>query len=99
MEKAALAREAFAGEAAVTISHPEIPGVRGARCVQGPGRHFLARRLRVPLGSVLAIGDQWNDYEMIAMAGHGTAMPTAPPASARRRAMSPRHWRTRARPG
>jgi Cof subfamily protein (haloacid dehalogenase superfamily) len=78
VEKAALAREAFAGEAAVTISHPKFlefvaPGVSKGRAIR-----FLARRLRVPLGSVLAIGDQWNDYEMIAMAGHGTAMPTAP---------------------
>jgi hypothetical protein len=39
---------------------------------------YLARRLRIPLGSVLAIGDQWNDLEMLAVAGHGTAMPTAP---------------------
>jgi len=27
---------------------------------------------------VLAIGDQWNDIEMLAEVGHGTAMPTAP---------------------
>jgi hypothetical protein len=27
---------------------------------------------------VLAIGDQWNDFEMLAEVGHGTAMPTAP---------------------
>jgi hydroxymethylpyrimidine pyrophosphatase-like HAD family hydrolase len=39
---------------------------------------WLARRLEVPLGAVLAIGDQWNDIEMLAEVGHGTAMPTAP---------------------
>ena len=27
---------------------------------------------------MLAIGDQWNDIEMIAEVGHGTAMPSAP---------------------
>jgi 3-deoxy-D-manno-octulosonate 8-phosphate phosphatase KdsC-like HAD superfamily phosphatase len=32
----------------------------------------------VPLGAVLAIGDQWNDIEMLAEVGHGTAMPSAP---------------------
>jgi len=26
----------------------------------------------------LAIGDQWNDLEMLAEVGHGTAMPSAP---------------------
>jgi len=34
--------------------------------------------LGIPLGAVLAIGDQWNDIEMLAEVGHGTAMPTAP---------------------
>jgi len=27
---------------------------------------------------VLAIGDQWNDLEMLLEVGHGAAMPTAP---------------------
>jgi hypothetical protein len=26
----------------------------------------------------MAIGDQWNDLEMLGEVGHGTAMPTAP---------------------
>jgi 3-deoxy-D-manno-octulosonate 8-phosphate phosphatase KdsC-like HAD superfamily phosphatase len=26
----------------------------------------------------MAIGDQWNDIEMLAEVGHGAAMPTAP---------------------
>ena len=33
---------------------------------------------RIPLGATLAIGDQWNDLEMLAEVGHGTAMPSAP---------------------
>lgn len=78
VEIARLAQDRFAGEAAVTISHPKFlefvaPGVSKGRAVR-----FLARRARIPLGSVLAIGDQWNDLEMLAVAGHGTAMPTAP---------------------
>lgn len=72
------ARERFAGRADVTISHPRFlefvaPGVSKGRAVR-----WLAHRARVPLGRVLAIGDQWNDYEMIRDVGHGTAMPTAP---------------------
>ena len=73
-----LARARFAGRADVTVSHPHFiefvaPGVSKGRAVR-----WLARRLGVPLGAVLAIGDQWNDIEMLAEVGHGTAMPTAP---------------------
>jgi hydroxymethylpyrimidine pyrophosphatase-like HAD family hydrolase len=77
-EVAPLAREAFAGLADVTISHPRFlefvaPGVSKGRAIR-----WLARRLRIPLGATLAIGDQWNDLEMLAEVGHGTAMPSAP---------------------
>jgi Cof subfamily protein (haloacid dehalogenase superfamily) len=75
---APLARDAFAGRADVTISHPRFlefvaPGVSKGRAIR-----YLARRLRVPLAATLAIGDQWNDFEMLAEVGHGAAMPTAP---------------------
>ncbi len=79
VEVAPLARAAFAGRADVTISHPRFlefvaPGVSKGRAIR-----WLARRLRIPLGATLAIGDQWNDLEMIAEVGHGAAMPSAPP--------------------
>jgi Cof subfamily protein (haloacid dehalogenase superfamily) len=78
VEVAPAARAEFAGLADVTISHPRFlefvaPGVSKGRAVR-----WLARRLRVPLAATLAIGDQWNDFEMIAEVGHGTAMPSAP---------------------
>lgn len=77
-ELASLARAQFAGRAAVTISHPRFleftaPGVSKGRAIR-----WLARRLGIPLGAVLAMGDQWNDIEMLAEVGHGTAMPSAP---------------------
>ena len=77
-QMAALARARFSGVADVTISHPRFlefvaPGVSKGRAVR-----WLARRLKVPLGATLAVGDQWNDLEMLAEVGHGTAMPTAP---------------------
>ena len=73
-----VAREHFAGRAAVTISHPRFieflqPGVS-----KGAAVAWLARRAGVPLDNVLAIGDQFNDLEMIAAVGHGAAMPHAP---------------------
>jgi Cof subfamily protein (haloacid dehalogenase superfamily) len=78
VEAAPIARAQFAGRADVTISHPRFlefiaPGVSKGRAVR-----WLARRLRIPLAATLAIGDQWNDLEMLAEVGHGTAMPSAP---------------------
>ena len=75
---APLARARFAGVADVTISHPKYlefvaPGVSKGRAIR-----WLARRLGIPLEATLAVGDQWNDLEMIAEVGHGAAMPTAP---------------------
>jgi len=75
---APLARAHFAGVADVTISHPKFlefvaPGTSKGRAVR-----WLARRLGVPLGATLAIGDQWNDLEMLGEVGHGAAMPSAP---------------------
>jgi Cof subfamily protein (haloacid dehalogenase superfamily) len=77
-ELAPLARERFGAVAAVTISHPRFleftaPGVSKGRAIR-----WLARRLGIALGAVLAVGDQWNDIEMLAEVGHGAAMPTAP---------------------
>jgi hypothetical protein len=77
---ASLARDRFRGAADVTISHPKFlefvaPGVSKGRAVR-----WLARRFRIPLGATLAIGDQWNDFEMLGEVGHGTAMPSAPAA-------------------
>jgi Cof subfamily protein (haloacid dehalogenase superfamily) len=73
-----VARARFAGRAAVTISHPRFleflrPGVS-----KGAAVGWLARRAGVPLANVLAVGDQFNDLEMIAAVGHGAAMPHAP---------------------
>jgi hydroxymethylpyrimidine pyrophosphatase-like HAD family hydrolase len=84
------ARERFAGRAAVTVSHPRFleflrPGVS-----KGVAVAWLARRAGVPLSSVLAIGDQFNDLEMIAGVGHGAAMPHAPaPVRAAARYIAP----------
>jgi hypothetical protein len=77
-ELAPAAAAAFAGVADVTISHPRFlefvaPGVSKGRAIR-----WLARRLGIPLAQTLAIGDQWNDIEMLAEVGHGAAMPSAP---------------------
>ncbi len=74
------ARAAFEGRAQVTVSHPEYlewnaPGVTKGRAVR-----WLARRLGIPLAQTMAIGDQYNDAEMLAEVGHGVAMGDSPEA-------------------
>ena len=83
-------RTRFAGRAEVTISHPRFLEFLAPGVSKLVGVRHLARRARVPLGRVLAIGDQFNDVEMISGVGHGAAMATAPEAvRARARYIAP----------
>lgn len=74
------ARAAFAGELDVTISHPEYLEFTAPGVNKGAALRWLARRLKIPLDQTMAIGDQHNDLEMLAAAGHGVAMGGAPDA-------------------
>lgn len=76
----AAARAQFAGRAAVTISHPRFLEFLARGVSKAVGVRHLARRAGVPLGRVLAVGDQFNDLEMLTAVGHGAAMPAAPAA-------------------
>jgi Cof subfamily protein (haloacid dehalogenase superfamily) len=83
-------RRRFAGRAEVTISHPRFLEFLAPGVSKLVGVRHLARRARVPLGRVLAVGDQFNDLEMIAGVGHGAAMPSAPdPVRAAARYLAP----------
>ncbi len=83
-------RARFAGRAEVTISHPRFLEFLAPGVSKLVGVRHLARRAGVPLGRVLAIGDQFNDLEMIAGVGHGAAMPSAPgPVRAAARYLAP----------
>ena len=73
-------RAHFAGRAEVTLSHPRFMEFLAPGVSKGMGIRWLARHLRAPLEQCLAIGDQYNDLEMISEVGHGVAMPSAPPA-------------------
>ena len=75
-----VARARFAGQADVTLSQPRFLGCLRPGVSKGTAVRWLARRAKVPLASVLAVGDQFNDLEMIAAVGHGAAMPHAPEA-------------------
>ena len=73
-------RAHFAGRAEVTLSHPRFLEFLAPGVSKGAAINWLARRSRVPLEQCLAIGDQYNDLEMIGEVGHGVAMPSAPAA-------------------
>jgi Cof subfamily protein (haloacid dehalogenase superfamily) len=75
----ASARAGFAGRAEVTVSHPEYLEFTAPGVTKGRALRWLARRLHVPLGATMAIGDQHNDLEMLLAAGYGVAMAGAPP--------------------
>lgn len=72
------ARAEFAGRAEVTLSHPRFIEFVAPGVSKGQALRWLARHAGVSLSRTLAIGDQWNDLEMIVAAGHGAAMPSAP---------------------
>lgn len=74
------ARAAFAGRAQVTVSHPAYLEFNAPGVTKGQAVGWVARRLGVPLSRVLAVGDQYNDLEMLARVGHGVAMGQAPEA-------------------
>ncbi len=76
----ATARERFAGRLEVTVSHPAYLEFVALGVSKGRAVRWLAGRHGIPLGHVLAVGDQLNDLEMVAAAGHGAAMPHAPEA-------------------
>jgi Cof subfamily protein (haloacid dehalogenase superfamily) len=74
------ARAYFAGRAEVTLSHPRFLEFLAPGVSKGQAVRWLARRLGVPLSQAMAVGDQYNDLEMITEVGHGVAMPSAPAA-------------------
>ncbi|HEY6058907.1 MAG TPA: Cof-type HAD-IIB family hydrolase, partial [Candidatus Limnocylindrales bacterium] len=72
------ARRTFAGRADATISHPRFLEFVAPGISKGQAVRWLARRASIPLAQAMAVGDQFNDLEMIGAVGHGVAMPTAP---------------------
>jgi Cof subfamily protein (haloacid dehalogenase superfamily) len=74
------ARVYFDGRAEVTLSHPRFMEFLAPGVSKGAAVRWLARRHGVSLSQAIAIGDQYNDLEMISEVGHGVAMPSAPPA-------------------
>ncbi|MEO8285695.1 MAG: Cof-type HAD-IIB family hydrolase [Chloroflexota bacterium] len=64
----------------VTKSHPRFTEFTSKECSKGHALSFLSAHYGIDQAEVMAIGDGHNDLDMIAWAGYGVAMSTAPQA-------------------
>lgn len=71
-------RERFEARLNVTTGHPNLAEIDHPEVSKGAALRWLAERLQIPRTEVLAAGDDWNDLSMIAYAGLGVAMASAP---------------------
>lgn len=70
--------EKFNGSISIANAHPNVLEVMAPGVNKGEAIKKLASYLDIPLSKVIAIGDNYNDIEMIKMAGLGVAMGNAP---------------------
>lgn len=71
-------REVLGDRAYVTRSLPEFVEVMNPRVDKGDALAFVAERLGIATGEIVAIGDSWNDAPLLERAGFGIAMGSAP---------------------
>ncbi|MEP6774504.1 MAG: Cof-type HAD-IIB family hydrolase [Chloroflexota bacterium] len=68
----------YGGRTQVTKSHPRFTELTNLDASKGRALAILAERYGVPREEVMAIGDGYNDMDMIEWAGWGVAMASAP---------------------
>jgi Cof subfamily protein (haloacid dehalogenase superfamily) len=73
-------RRMFGDQAHITKSKPNFLEVLHPEGTKGHAVTFLAKHFGFELSEVIAIGDSWNDHEMLEVAGLGVAMANAVPA-------------------
>jgi Cof subfamily protein (haloacid dehalogenase superfamily) len=66
------------GRANVTRSLPEFVEVLDPSVNKGTALRFVAKRLGLQSEETMAIGDSWNDAQLLEAAGFGVAMGSAP---------------------
>ncbi|MEB3101085.1 Cof-type HAD-IIB family hydrolase [Ferviditalea candida] len=72
--------EIFGKQVNITKSKPHFLEITNAEATKGQALKLLARHYGFEPENVIAIGDSWNDQDMIAAAGVGVAMGNAVPA-------------------
>ena len=63
----------------ITVSKPRFLEFSHAQATKGQAIFYLTQKLGIKLDEVIAIGDSFNDLDMIQMAGLGVAMKNAHP--------------------
>jgi hydroxymethylpyrimidine pyrophosphatase-like HAD family hydrolase len=79
-ELAGRAREIAGEEAVVTWSTRQVIEVSAAGVTKAFALERVCRRLGIPAGEVIAVGDMANDLSMLAWAGRSVAVANADPA-------------------
>lgn len=69
----------FEGRAYITRSYPQFIECLNPAVDKGEALRVVAARLGIEMGAVVAVGDSWNDAPLLAAAGFGIAMSSAPP--------------------
>jgi Cof subfamily protein (haloacid dehalogenase superfamily) len=70
-------RARFAGRLNVTTGHPLLTEFSHPSVHKGSALAWLCDHFGIPLGESIAIGDDWNDLEMLRVAGLGIAVRNA----------------------
>ncbi len=73
-------RELLGSEVHITKSKPHFLEIMHHEGTKGDALTFLADHFDVDMSDTMAIGDSWNDHEMLEAAGLGVAMGNAIPA-------------------
>ncbi|CAM2984120.1 Cof-type HAD-IIB family hydrolase [Paenibacillus sediminis] len=76
-EIAPILRDLLGSEVHITKSKPQYLEIMHREGTKGDALTFLAKHYNCHLSEVIAIGDSWNDHEMIEAAGLGVAMGNA----------------------
>jgi Cof subfamily protein (haloacid dehalogenase superfamily) len=72
-------RHAFGGQVNITKSKPYFLEIGNREATKGLALAELAQSLKIDSSQVMAIGDSWNDLDMLEYAGIGVAMENAMP--------------------